>query len=109
MSLQYSPITFFNIYLKGNEMTDFVDEFININNLSIKHLKEGDKVYYWYKVRDLGNLHLFINLIGRSDTLPYIYYKCCLFIGFTWYRGSYEYKPPFLNFLELFPKNKYNY
>lgn len=102
MSLQYTPAQFFDTYLKGNEMTDFVEKYIKYDDMTFMPADEDDcyqEVYLWYKVRDIGMNDIIERALTTAQTLPFTTEKGCLFIGFTWYGMSYEHADPFKEFL----------
>jgi hypothetical protein len=93
--MNFTPTSFYNEYLKGNEMTDFIEKFIDYDDIDFMPTDEDDedtyaKVYLWYKVRDIGDNDLIEHALKRCETLPFYTCKGCLFIGFTWYGTSYE-------------------
>ena len=92
--MNFTNRTFYNKYLKGNEMTDFIEKFIDYDDIDFipkyedvfwqRNDDETAKVYEWYKVRDMGDNDLIITAIKKCRTLAYFTCKGCLFIGFTW-------------------------
>jgi len=103
MCLQYTPKQFFDTFLKGNDMTDFVNRYNPYNNLTFIPLTEDDyceDIYFWYKVRDIGMNDVIERALKRAQTLPFTIEKGCLFIGFTWCGVSYEQAEPFKDFLK---------
>lgn len=102
MCLQYTATQFFDTYLKGNEMTDFVEKYIKYDDMTFMPTDEDycyEQVYLWYKVRDIGMNDIIERALTRAETLPFFTEKGCLFIGFTWYAMSYEHAEPFQVFL----------
>lgn len=103
MCLQYTPTQFFNTFLKGNDMFDFVMKYIDYDDMEFVPSNEDDHyedIYFWYKVRDIGENDLIEEALLRAQTLPFFTMKGCLFIGFTWYGTPYEHAQPFLDFLK---------
>ena len=93
--MNFTPSSFYNKYLKGNEMTDFVEDFIDYDYMDFMPTDEDDEdtythVYLWYKVRDIGDNDIIEQALRRCQTLPFFNCKGCLFIGMTWYGISYE-------------------
>ena len=93
--MNFTPTSFYNAYLKGNEMTDFIEKFIDYDDIDFMPTDEDDEdtyveVYQWYKVRDIGDNDLIEQALRRCQTLPFFYWNGCLFIGMTWYGISYE-------------------
>lgn len=103
MCLQYTPKQFFDTFLKGNDMTDFVNKYIPYDEMTFVPT-DGDyyyeDIYFWYKVRDIGMNADIEWALGRAKTLPFTTQRGCLFIGFTWCGVSYEQAEPFKDFLK---------
>ena len=100
---RFAPTQFYDTFLKGNEMTDFVEKFIDYDDMEFVPSNEDDHyedIYLWYKVRDIGYNDVIDRALRRAETLPFFTMKGCLFIGFTWYGTSYEEAQPFLDFLK---------
>ncbi len=100
---RFAPPQFFDTFLKGNEMTDFVEKFIDYDDMEFIPSNEDDHyedIYFWYKVKDIGYNDVIDRALRRAETLPFFTMKGCLFIGFTWYGVSYEHAQPFLDFLK---------
>ena len=103
MCLQYTPTQFYETFLKGNEMTAFVEKYIDYDDMDFVPSNEDDyyeDIYSWYKVKDIDMNDRIEEALLRAETLPFFTMKGCLFIGFTWYGTSYEHAQPFLDFLK---------
>jgi len=103
MCLQYTPTQFYDTFLKGNDMTDFVEKYIDYDDMEFVPTTEDDDyedIHFWYKVRDIGYNDVIERALHRAETLPFFTKKGCLFIGFTWYGTPYEQAQPFLDFLK---------
>ena len=73
---------FYNKYLEGNEMTDFVKNLINDDLIPL--IECYGKPFRWYKVRDIGDNDIIEQALRKCQSFPFFTCNGCLFIGLTY-------------------------
>ncbi len=120
MITQYTPITFYQTFLDGNEMTNFVRYVLKINDhyksttdkemaLDIQVQNDGKyEIDSWYKVKDTGCDYDVIKdtLADCGDLIYCTATYGALFIGFPYDGLCYTGGHRFENFVKEFNKRK---
>ena len=73
---------FYNKYLEGNEMTDFVKNLINDDLIPL--IECYGKPFRWYKVRERGEKDRREQALRKGQAVPGLTCNGCLFSGLTY-------------------------